>query len=65
MMMLMDDPDISKATLDCRRKNMPLEGEMDSMQSKKFPGVPYMKNGVQLFHYTVDMRNNRFSKFLS
>ncbi|MBS1734120.1 MAG: prolyl oligopeptidase family serine peptidase [Bacteroidetes bacterium] len=62
MMMYMDDPDISKATLIAAEKNMPLEAGNGLVQSKNFLVVPYMKNGVQLFHYTVDMRNNRFSK---
>lgn len=55
-------PDITKATTIAAEKDMPLESGNGLTQSKNFLIVPYMKNGVQLYHYTIDMRNNKFSK---
>lgn len=55
----LNNPDLSNVKLIAAEKDMPLEG---LTQSKNFLILPYMKNGVQLFHYTVDMRNGKFSK---
>jgi prolyl oligopeptidase len=62
MMLNLDNPDIAKATLIAAEKDMPLESGNGLTQSKNFLVVPYMKNGVQIYHYTVDMRTNKFSK---
>lgn len=62
LMMYMDNPDISKAILVAPEKNIPLEAGDGLNQSKNFLVLPYMKNGIQFYHYTVDMRNNRYSK---
>ncbi len=55
----LNNPDLANVKLIAAEKDMPLEG---LTQSKNFLILPYMKNGVQLFHYTVDMRNGKFSK---
>lgn len=62
MLLNMNNPDISKAILIAKEKNIPLEHGDGLTQSKNFLIIPYMKNGVQLYHYTVDMRTNKFSK---
>ena len=55
----LNNPDLANAKLIAAEKDMPLEA---ITQSKNFLILPYMKNGVQLFHYTVDMRTGKFSK---
>ncbi|MGG9961010.1 prolyl oligopeptidase family serine peptidase [Ferruginibacter sp. SUN106] len=62
LFMDMANPDVAKAKLIAPEKDIPLEMGNGLTQSKNFLIVPYMKNGVQLFHYTVDMRTNKFSK---
>ncbi len=62
MMMDLADPVISKAVLIVPEKDIPLQSRDGLTQSKHFLVLPYMKNGVQLFHYTVDMRTNKLSK---
>ncbi|MBS1742423.1 MAG: prolyl oligopeptidase family serine peptidase [Bacteroidetes bacterium] len=62
MLMNMNNQDISKAVLIAAEKNIPLNYGDGLTQTKNFLIVPYMSNGVQLFHYTVDMRNNTFAK---
>lgn len=62
LLMDMGNPDIKKATLIAPEKDIPLQAGDGLTQSKNFLIVPYMKNGVQLYHYTVDMRTNKFSR---
>lgn len=62
IMMDMADTDMRKATLIAAEKEVPLEYGNGLSQTKSFIIVPYMKNGVQVFHYTVDMRTNSFVK---
>ncbi len=62
LFMDMANPDVSKAILIAPEKDIPIEIDNGLTQSKNFLIVPYMKNGIQLFHYTVDMRTNKFSK---
>jgi prolyl oligopeptidase len=62
LMMDLDNPDIKKAVLVAPEKDIPLEAGDGLTQSKNFLILPYMKNGVKLFHYTIDMRNNKLSK---
>ncbi|MFN8243649.1 MAG: prolyl oligopeptidase family serine peptidase [Ferruginibacter sp.] len=56
------NPDLATAKLIAPEKDIPLEYGDGLTQSKNFLIVPYMKNGVQLFHYTVDMRTGKFAK---
>lgn len=62
LLMDMSNPDIKKATLIAPEKDIPLQATYGLTQSKNFLILPYMKNGVQLYHYTIDMRTNKFSK---
>jgi prolyl oligopeptidase len=62
LLMDIDNPDITKATLIAAEKDIPIENSYGLTQSKNFLIVSYMKNGVQLYHYTIDMRNNQFSR---
>lgn len=58
----LNSPAMSSAKLVAAEKDMPLEAGDGLTQSKNFLIVPYMKNGVQLYHYTVDMRTGTFAK---
>lgn len=62
LLMDMANPDVTKAVVIAAEKNIPLQSGDGLTQSKNFLIVPYMKNGVQMYHYTVDMRTNAFSK---
>ena len=64
MLMDMANPDITKAKMIATEKDIPLEAGGGLTQSKNFLVVPYMKNGIQIFHYTVDLRTNKFTKIL-
>lgn len=56
------NPNINKAIVVAAEKDIPLLPGNAQTQSKNFLILSYMKNGVQLFHYTIDMRTNKFSK---
>lgn len=56
------NPNIANAKLLVLEKDIPLEASNTLTQSKNFLILPYMKNGVQLYHYTLDMRTNKFAK---
>lgn len=58
----LNNPDIKKAGLVVPEKNIPLEIGDGLTQSKNFLILPYVKNGVQMYHYSLDMRNNKLSK---
>lgn len=62
LLMDMTNPNITKALLIAPEKDIPLQTSEGLSQSKNFIIVPYMKNGVQIYHYTLDFRNNKFSK---
>ncbi|MES2429531.1 MAG: prolyl oligopeptidase family serine peptidase, partial [Bacteroidota bacterium] len=52
-------PDIKKAKTIVPEREVPMEG---LSQSKNFLIVPYIKNGVLMYNYIVDMRTNKVSK---
>jgi prolyl oligopeptidase len=62
LLMNIENPDIRKATLIAAEKEIPMDVSGSLSQSKNFLIVPYMKNGVQLYNYTINMRTNTFSK---
>ena len=62
LQMDLNNPGMQAAKIIAAEKNIPLEYGDGLSQSKNFLIVPYMKNGVQLYHYTVDMRTGKFSK---
>lgn len=63
LMMDLDHPvSVANAKLIAAEKNIPLQCFDGLAQTKNYLILPYMKNGVQLFNYTVDMRTGKFSK---
>ncbi len=58
----MNNPVMAGAKLIAAEKDIPLEIGDGLVQSKNFLIVPYMKNGIQLYHYTIDMRTGKFAK---
>ncbi len=62
LMMNLNDPDINKCRLIVPEKDIPLEAGNGLLQSENFLIVPFMKNGIQLFNYMVDMRTDKLSK---